>query len=340
MALPRPLRVAIQGERGAYSEQAAEKLLAAPLKIVPARDSEHMFSSVARHRAHACLVPMENSLVGSLYAHYDLLLQYAFAIRGEVYLKVEHCLIAPVGTFFKEVRKVYSHPVALEQCQEFFRRNPHIEGVATYDTAGSVQMLIDRKESGAAAIAGRGAAAHYGARVLMTSLEDDPSNYTRFFLLTLEGDHDEEDLGGLDEGFDPSVLGPPKTSIVFYVENEPGNLMGALEGFSERGIDLAKIESRPVRGRPFEYLFYLDFHGQPDAPPGADALADLRRRAGFLRVLGCYPSGRLDWVGDDAPFLPREALTEAPASDPGRGTDSSDRRTHPGGRRREDREKE
>lgn len=336
MTLPRPLRVAIQGERGAYSEEAARKLLGTPIKIVPARDSEHMLSSVARHRAHACLLPMENSLVGSLYAHYDLLLQYAFTIRGEVYLKVEHCLIAPVGTFLEEVRKVYSHPVALEQCQEFFRRNPRIEGVATYDTAGSVQMLLARKESGAAAIAGRGAASHYGARVLRANLEDDPSNYTRFFLLTLEEDGEEEDLDTIGEHFDRSVLGPPKTSIVFYVENEPGGLTSALRGFSDRGVDLAKIESRPVRGRPFEYLFYLDFHGDPDAGAGAEALADLRRRAGFLRVLGCYPSGRLDWVGDDAPFLPREALAETPLSDPGR--DSGDRREGPAGRRREDRE--
>ncbi|MDX1661507.1 MAG: prephenate dehydratase domain-containing protein [Gemmatimonadota bacterium] len=335
MALPRPLRVAIQGERGAYSEEAALRLLGEPLKIVPARDSEHMFSSVARHRAHACLVPMENSLVGSLYVHYDLLLQYAFRIRGEVYLKVEHCLIAPVGTFFDEVRKVYSHPVALEQCQEFFRRHPEIEAVATYDTAGSVQMLLETRESGAAAIAGRGAASHYGARVLETGIEDDPTNYTRFFLLTLAEDGEEEGLDGIPERFDRRVVGPPKTSIVFYVENEPGSLTRALEAFSAREIDLAKIESRPVRGRPFEYLFYLDFHGEPDDSPGSEALADLRRRAGFLRVLGTYPAGRLDWVGGDAPFLPREAIFEAPPID--RRTGPADRRSSSKERRREDR---
>lgn len=327
MALPRPLRVAIQGERGAYSEEAALRLLGAPLKIVTARDSEHMFSSVARHRAHACLVPMENSLVGSLYAHYDLLLQYGFRIRGEVYLRVEHCLIAPVGTFFEDVRRVYSHPVALEQCQEFFRRHPGIEAVATYDTAGSVRMLLDEEETGAAAIAGRGAASHYGARVLLENVEDDAANYTRFFLLTLKAGEGEEDLDGLEERFVPDVLGSPKTSVVFYVENEPGGLMAALEGFADRGVDLAKIESRPVRGRPFEYLFYLDFLGDPDTDPASGAMDDLRRKAGFLKVLGKYPSGRLDWVGGDAPFLPRQPL-EAPLTEP------IDRRRGEGDRRK------
>lgn len=306
MTLPRPLRVAIQGERGAYSEEAAERLLGPALKIVPARDSAHMFSSVGRHRAHACLVPMENSLVGSIYQHYDLLLQFGLKVRGEVYLRVEHCLIAPVGTFLEEVVRVYSHPVALEQCQEFFQERPRIEAVATYDTAGSVRMLIARRESGAAAIAGRGAAAHYGARILLANLEDDPANYTRFFLLTLE----DEELEAIAERFTPEVTGPPKTSIVFFVENAPGSLHEALAGFARRGIDLTRIESRPVRGKPFEYLFYLDFFGSPAAEPARGALADLARRAGFLRILGTYPSGRLDWVGGDEPLLPGVPLSE------------------------------
>src|SRR5688500_1528095 len=174
MALPRPLAVAIQGERGAYREEAALQLLGPPLRIVCTRDLPHLFSSVGRRRAHAAMVPMENSLAGSIYASWDLLLQFGHRVRAETYLKVEHCLIAPLGTFLEDVRKVYSHPMALEQCQEFFRRHPQVEPVSTYDTAGSVRMLLRTREAGAAAIAGRGAADHYGAKVLREGVEDDP----------------------------------------------------------------------------------------------------------------------------------------------------------------------
>ncbi|HUP01489.1 MAG TPA: prephenate dehydratase domain-containing protein [Gemmatimonadota bacterium] len=308
MALPRPLDVAIQGERGAFSEEAARALLRCPLRIVPSPDFPHMFSSVARHRAHVCLAPMENSLVGSIFQNYDLLLQYAFRVRGEVYLRIEHCLVAPVGTYLEDIRRVYSHPVALDQCQEFLRRHPEIEIVSTYDTAGSVQMLVDRQETGAAAIAGAEAARKYSAKVLRSGIEDDPSNYTRFFLLSL-ADSDLDELAGT---LAPDRVGSPKTSLVFHVENAPGSLHAALAVFAEREIDLTKIESRPVRGKPFEYVFYLDFYGSPAEPRAREALAALMKRAGFVQILGSYPSGRLDWVGEGAPLLPRRP-TEAPA---------------------------
>jgi prephenate dehydratase len=309
MALPKPLRIAIQGERGAFSEEAAHQLLGGHrIKTVPARDFPHMFSSVARHQSHACLAPMENSLVGSIYQNYDLLVQYALVVRGEVYLRVSHCLIAPVGTYFEDIRRVYSHPIALEQCQEFFRRNPSIETVSTYDTAGSVHGLVSQREPGAAAIAGRAAARYYGAKVIAEGLEDDPANYTRFFLLTLG---DASDLVGLETRYAADQVGPTKTSLVFYVENAPGRLHETLGEFSSRGIDLTRIESRPVRGKPFEYLFYLDFLGSPLESPGKEAVASLLRRAGFARILGTYPSGRLDWVGSEEPLLPRVPPSEA-----------------------------
>jgi len=161
-------------------------------------------------------------------------------------------------------------------------------------------MLIRGREANAAAIAGRGAATHYGAKILAENLEDDPANYTRFFLLSTRDD----ELEGIERGYRPDATGPVKTSIVFHVTNEPGSLHRALGGFAEAGIDLAKIESRPVRGRPFEYLFYVDFFGEPSAGPGLKALKALGRCAGFLRILGTYPSGRLDWVGTDAPLFP------------------------------------
>ncbi len=293
MTLPRPVCVAIQGAHGAYSEEALDRLLVCPFKIETTKSFPEMFSAVAKHEAHACLAPMENSLVGSIFQNYDLLLRYGYRVRGEVYLRVRHCLVAPVGTYFDDIERVYSHPLAIDQCQEFFRRHPGIESIATYDTAGSVKMLITERMTGAAAIAGAGAAAAYGGKVIRSDIEDDPANYTRFFLLSL-GD---AQLGGLVEQFSREAVGPPKTSVVFHIDNAPGSLCSTLEPFAQRRIDLTRIESRPVRGRPFDYLFYLDFLGTTATSDARDALAELKAKSGFTRVLGTYPSGRLDWVG-------------------------------------------
>lgn len=301
-ALPRPLCIAIQGARGAYSEEAAEKLLEIPFKTVPAKSFPEMFSAVAKHEAHLCMAPMENSLVGSIYQNYDLLLRYGYEVRGEVYLRIEHCLIAPLGTYFEDIERVYSHPIALDQCQEFFRHHPKIETITTYDTAGSVHMIVEERRSGTAAIAGRGAAAHYGGKVIRAGIEDDAANYTRFFLLTSE----DSELENLGSRFAPEAIGRRKTSIVFHIDNVPGGLYAALEPFSDRGIDLTRIESRPVRGKPFDYVFYLDFIGDPTREAAGEALQDLRAMTSFFRILGSYPSGRLDWVGanDHPGFLP------------------------------------
>ena len=323
MALPRPLRVAIQGERGAFSEEAAVQLLGSRIKTVPTRDFPHMFSSVARHRAHTCLAPMENSLVGSIFQNYDLLLQYGLVVRGEVYLRVSHCLIAPVGTYFEDIRRVYSHPIALEQCQEFFRRHPTLETVSTWDTAGSVHDLVTNREPGAAAIAGKSAARHYGAKGVGEGLEDDPDVVVMDVVMP--------ELDGIEGRFAPDQVGPTKTSVVFYVENAPGSLYDALGEFASRGLDLTRIESRTVRGKPFEYLFYLDFLGSPHEPPGEEAVAALLARAGFARVLGTYPSGRLDWVGSEAPLMPRLPVLDPPVPPP--PTKSIDRKGPGEGRR-------
>lgn len=293
--LPRPLYVAIQGEHGSYSEEATAKVLAHPYRIVPTRDFPHLFSSLALRDAHLCLAPMENSLLGSIFENYDLLLQFGYRVRAEVYLRVEHCLIAPVGTYLEDVRRVYSHPVALAQCQDFFRRHPTIETVSTTDTAGSVHMLVESGATDAAAIAGRSAAASYGAKILLEAVEDDPANYTRFFLLSL----DDDDLDGLETGLAEREIGPSKTSIVFGLADEPGSLHAALAAFAERGIQLTKVESRPVRGRPFEYLFYVDFLGSPADFEASRALARLERVTDSLRVLGSYPSGHPDWKDAD-----------------------------------------
>jgi len=288
MADSRPLRVAIQGERGAYSDEAATRLLGTDPEIVPAETFPEMFTAVEEGRADVCAAPIENSLVGSIYHVYDLLLDFGFRVRGETYLRIEHCLIALPGSSLEGIRRVYSHPIALDHCREFLDRHPGIETVATHDTAGSVRFVIERGGPDTAAIAGRRAAARHGAAILRKGIEDDPANYTRFFLLGPDGGNPAPGVA-LDDHPDRW-----KTSIVFFVENEPGSLHEALSEFAQRGVDLTKIESRPARGKPFEYLFYLDFHGKPSDDAVAEALARLDRRAGFLRILGTYPAGHLE----------------------------------------------
>ena len=193
-----------------------------------------------------------------------------------------------------EVLQVGSTIIDSPQCRRFFAENPQIEPVVVYDTAGSVRDLLQGGMASAAAIGSRLAADLYGGQVLREAIEDDPRNYTRFLLLSRET---------------ATTAAPSKTSITFVLRNEPGALHKALGMFASRGVDLAKIESRPVRGRPFEYLFYVDFFGEPFTDPGRKALRALGRRAGFLRVLGTYPSGRLDWVGTDAPLFPAPGST-------------------------------
>ena len=241
------------------------------------------------------------SLVGSIYQNYDLLLQYALTIRGEVYLQVSHCLIAPLGTYFEDIRRVYSHPIALDQCQEFFRRNPSLETVSTYDTAGSVQNLVTQREPGAAAIAGKAAARYYGAKVMVEGLEDDPANYTRFFLLTLE----DSDLEGLERRFAPDQVGPTKTSVVFYVENAPGSLHETLGEFASRRLDLTRSNPARCAAGPSSTCSTWTSSARRTRRQARRRSRSLLSAGGFARILGTYPSGRLDWVGSGEPLLPR-----------------------------------
>lgn len=302
MTLPRPLRVAIQGERGSFSEEAAERLLGQALKFVHAPDTPHLFSRVNRHDAHVALLPIETSENGPIYPNWDLMLQHDLLVCGEAYLHLHHCLIAPVGTFLEDVRRVYSHPIALGQCREFFRNHDRLEAISTHDTAGSVQMIVSERRTDAAAIAGRSAAEHYAAKVLREGIEDDASNYARFFLLARESTVAEE-CEELDDRIGESR--GRKTSIVFCLDDEPGVLYESLHAFASREVGIAKLDTRPVRGTPPESLFYLDFHGNRDDDACRDALAELERRAGFVRVFGSYPAGEYDWLGEDAPLLPR-----------------------------------
>jgi prephenate dehydratase len=269
--------IAFQGERGAFSEEAAYKLLGADITVLPCETFARAFESVVKGKATNALMPIENTLAGSVYENYDLLLEHDLHIIAEVNLRVVHNLIAFPGTTLRELRRVYSHPVALAQCGKFFSRHPKIEKAPFYDTAGSVKMLAEKRPPASAAIASRTAASVYGARILHAHLEDSRQNFTRFLLLSRK----------------PTVSARAnKVSIVFSTRNAPGSLYKCLSVFALRDIDLTKLESRPLRGRPWEYFFYVDFVGNIQEECCRRALEHLEEVTDFLRVLGCFESGK------------------------------------------------
>ena len=270
--MPNPT-VAFQGERGSFSEEAAYKLLGRRITVKPCEAFGTIFESVVSWKTKYCLAPIENTLAGSVHENYDLLLSNDLHIVGEVSLRIVHNLIAPPGAALKDVTQVYSHPVALAQCEKFFKRHRKIEKVPFYDTAGAVKMLAETRLPGAAAIASRIAAEVYRARILATHLEDHRENYTRFLLLSRRA---------------TVAANANKVSIVFSTRNAPGALYKCLSVFALRDIDLTKLESRPLRGRPFEYFFYLDFLGHLRDERCRNALSHLAEVTNFLRVLGCY----------------------------------------------------
>lgn len=275
------IRTSFQGEPGAFSHMAIRKLLGERGEAVPCERFDQVFRSLSEGSVDAAVIPIENTLHGSIHENYDHLLHFKLPIQGETNVRIVHNLIAPPGVSWKQVRKVYSHPVALNQCLNFFEGNPQLERVTFYDTAGSVKMLMAERREASAGIASEMAAATYGARILKRSIEDDRQNFTRFFLLQREGDK--------------PVLeqtGERKTTIVFTLRNVPGSLFRALSVFSLRDLNLAKIESRPLRGKPWEYLFYLDVLIGQDDGRMQKALGHLEELADFLKVLGSYPRGK------------------------------------------------
>jgi prephenate dehydratase len=275
-------RVAFQGERGAFSEEAAVRLLGDAVVLVPRPTFESLFASVGERAADFALTPVENSLAGSVQRSYDLLLESSLHIVAEVVCPIRHCLIGCPGSSLDSVRAVESHPVALAQCERFFDARRSVRRVVADDTAGSVAEVIKRGDPARAAIAGRRAAEIYGGQVLLEGVEDDAENYTRFLLLAPSPDANEV-AGRLADGAD-------KLSLVLKLRHKPGALDAALEPFTRRRFDLLKIESRPVKGKPWHYHFFLDFraaHGDSEA-----ALEELRGRAEDVRVLGRYASAR------------------------------------------------
>lgn len=274
--------IAFQGAPGAFSEDAAATFVDlagwSGAELLPCQRLDHVFDAVRDGQARAGVVPIENTLAGSVQPCYDLLRASGLTIVAELVQRISHALVAASGVGIDDLRRVLSHPVALAQCAAFFRAHPDLEIVAVYDTAGAVADVIASGSRSDAAIASRRTAGIYGGVVLAEELEDDPQNFTRFLAIHRPSDPRQS----------PSPAGD-KTSIVFTLANRPGALHDALRPLAEHGIDLTLIESRPQRGSPFEYAFYVDLAGHADDEGVRAALDALAARAEFLQVLGSYP---------------------------------------------------
>ncbi len=273
------MKIAIQGELGSFSHEAAEAMLPRAHVVSCARSLE-VFDRVARTTGNdavdGAVIPIENSLAGSVAEHFDLLLSRDVHIEREFRLRIVHNLIALPGTEFGEVRRVFSHPVALDQCRDLFAKNPKLEPVPFYDTAGSVKHVVAEGLRDAAAIASRRAADVYAGKILKAGIEDDKKNFTRFFLIKRGKPRPARNKTA------------DKTSLAFSVKNIPGALFKALSVFALRDISLSKIESRPMRGRPWEYVFFVDLlRGDDEA--SRNALRHLSEITELVKVLGIYP---------------------------------------------------
>lgn len=278
--------VAFQGEPGAYSEMAALALFGADTELASCDTFDLVFDGVQEGRYGYGVVPMENSLAGSIHRNYDLLLQHELHIVAEHVLRVSHCLIAHPGVAPEEIRRVYSHPQALAQCERSLANLAGVQVIAAHDTAGSVRLIKERGERDAAAIASAHAAQVYGMAVLRDEFEDEKANYTRFVAIARE----------------PQTPGPgvdAKTSIAFAGVNRPGLLFRCLSAFALRDIDLTKIESRPLKGVPWQYIFYVDLAGSLEDNVCRRAVDQLREMATFVRVFGSYPRANTTWAQGD-----------------------------------------
>jgi prephenate dehydratase len=290
--------VAIQGVAGAFSHEAAERLYGKEIRLVSARTFDDLMAAVAGGDAARGLVPVENTLAGFVQGNLDRIVQAGLHVVGETRVRIRLSFLAPPRRELSEIRTAASHPVALQQCTRFFREHPDIEPVAVYDTAGSVQDLMSGEAGYDAAIGSALAGSLYGAATLFSQIEDDHRNHTRFFAVARE-DTDAQPPVTHSGVADPSILverqGPAdKTSIAFVVAHEPGSLYRSLGVFANRGVDLTKLESRPIPGRPWEYRFYADLRGDPGGEVG-ESIEELKGMAAELTVLGSYK----EWMDED-----------------------------------------
>jgi len=267
------IKVAFQGERGAFSEDAAAKLFDKDVDFVPCMRLKEVFEAVSQDRVEFGVVPSENSQAGSINDSYDLLLAYPLNIFAEVILEVSHCLMALPGQGLADITVIYSHPQALAQCDEFLSKLT-AEIVPTYDTAGSAKMIREKNLRNSAAIASRRAADIYGLDILAPDIQTSVNNCTKFVAISKQK---------------AKSASKSKTSLVFAAEHRPGSLYEILGIFATRNMNLTKLESRPSRAKPWEYVFYADFEGHQDSQVCKDAMRDLQRKAAFVKILGSYP---------------------------------------------------
>jgi len=270
------MKIAIQGELGSFSHEAALKLVP-DATVVPTSLSADVFAALAAGTVDAAAIPIENSLAGSVAEHFDLLLEHDVQVERETLLRIRHNLIGMPGAAVEEIHRVYSHPVALAQCRRFLASHAGMEAVSYYDTAGSVKQLVELRDRHAAAIASAAAAEVYGAQILAADIEDNEENYTRFFLVKRRADAAED-------------MRANKISIAFSVENRPGSLVAVLNELAALGTNLTKIESRPVHGKPWEYIFYVDCQLKTHEE-GERALEALKAHCAMVKSLGAYRDG-------------------------------------------------
>jgi len=266
------MKVAFQGEIGAYSESAVYSFFGSSAEVKPCENLSDVFESVKKGETPCGVVPIENSIEGSVNQTYDLFLEYDLKVCGEIVLKIVHCLIAHPGTHLNQVKTVYSHPQALAQCRKFLEKLG-CRLLSTFDTAGSVKMIKEEELKDAGAVASQRAAEIYSMKVLAKEIGDTPNNYTRFFVLSKQ---------------DSPPSGQDKTSIIFSVKSVPGALYHILEEFAVRNINLTKIESRPTKRTPWEYNFYLDFEGHRNQEKFREALESIKDKTLFVKILGSY----------------------------------------------------
>jgi len=270
------LRVAFQGELGAYSESAVYSFFGQSAEVKPCKNFDDVFESVKTEDVNYGVVPIENSIEGSVNRTYDLFLEYDLKVCGEIIIRISHCLIAHKGTNIDQIKTVYSHPQALAQCRKFLEQHK-LRAISTFDTAGSVKMIKEENMMDAAAIASERAAQIYDMTILEKEIEDNKNNSTRFFVLDKK---------------DSPYSGQDKTSIIFAAKSVPGALYQILKEFADRNINLTKIESRPTKSTPWEYHFYLDFEGHRTETKCQQALNSIRDKTIFVKILGSYKAAK------------------------------------------------
>lgn len=273
------VRVAFQGELGAFSEEAARRFFSGPIEPVPCREFREVGAAVAGGSVAYGLLPIENTLAGSVVASYDVLAAEPLEVVGEVIVPIHHCLLGVPGAELARITRVLSHPVALAQCSRFLLEHPTIEAVAVYDTAGAARDVARAGDPTVAAIAGRAAAERYGLDILASNIEDRPDNQTRFLVVARAGS------APPPEAARPGAQ--KKTALLVETDNTPGSLVQVLLPFANRGINLSKLESRPAAA-PWTYRFFMELEADAAAPDTQEALAEVRRRASALRILGSF----------------------------------------------------